>query len=141
MDVQPSNSPKENWRPRTDEGARKLVERIDGFRGELEVVKAKGVTTGQALSGLGLCIFGVFALLGWVVTRAEAAAKEAGQAAYEKAQEALAAQRALEVFVKTDLQDLRREIRADMSDLKSEVRNTTKAVERSRPKPPRDGGQ
>lgn len=144
MPEQPPPPPSNYTGVRTDAGARKIVERIDLWRAEtsevakrlatLEARQENAITMRQTMAAsvilLGLAGgFGVFFL-----SRAEAAARDAGVAAEQKADQALSRQADLERFVKQDLRELKGELKSDMADIKAEVRNTTKAVERTVPR-------
>lgn len=148
-DGQPENAPPVFWPIRTDAGARKVVERIDAVRAELAelsrevaVVKALqngNVTFKNVLLGAAAILATMLGTFAAVIARAESLARDAGAPALVVAKETQQAQRQLELFVKVELQDFKRELKADMSDLKDEVRNTTRAVERAKPR--RDAGQ
>lgn len=132
---QPENAPPEQWAIRTDAGARKVIDRIDRLRGELEVLKAElehAVTHKQLIAGLGACIFSILAAAGVLLVRVEATSKAAGAAALQVATEARDSGARLEGFLKVELQDARREQREDIAGVKTDLRNATRALERSR---------
>lgn len=153
---QPDGARPEDYLPRTDAGARKVIDRLDQMAARLDILDREvaamrilqqgNVTFRGAMGGAVAVLllaggFGVFFL-----SRAEAAAGSAGSRALEVAleakqlaQAAVDQGRGTERFVKEELGAMKSEIRADLADLKSEVRNTTRAVERTR-RPASDGG-
>ncbi len=79
-----------------------------------------------------------------VAAYAQNTAADAGREALEVAKDAVAAQRQLETFVKSDLREMRSEQKADMRQLTEELRNAARTVERTTSGPARrqrrDGG-
>ena len=130
---QPEGSAQEKWQVRTDAGARKIVERIDTYRSEsadvarrvvaLEERMLRHATFREILAGGVTLLMVLSGGMAWTISRAEDASKDAGAAAYQKAKDNEQAQRELEKFVKTELQDFKRELKHEMQELKQAIRD------------------
>jgi hypothetical protein len=116
--VQQHAAPPESWAPRTDAGARKLVQRVDDLRGDLKAYVTHRELLAWALSAAVVLVGGAWVVVRDGVQRADDAATRAAVAAKSETARTEADLERHEKAHRAELEAIRQELLDGREDIK-----------------------